>query len=179
MQALLAFSRLIDRLNARFAIVANYCVLVAVLISAGNAVMRYVLSYSSNAFLEVQWYLFAAMVMLGTSYTLKNNGHVRVDLIYSSVGDRQRLYIDLLGLIFFLLPVTGYLIYLTVPFFLASFRSGEMSMNAGGLILWPAKLMIPLGFILLALQGISELIKRIGALTGQVELDTHYEKPLQ
>ncbi|WP_342643291.1 TRAP transporter small permease subunit [Rhodoligotrophos ferricapiens] len=179
MQGLLAFSRAIDRLNRAFAIIANCCVLLAVLISATNAVVRYLAHYSSNAYLEVQWYLFAAMVMLGTSYTLKMNGHVRVDLIYSSISDRQRIYVDILGLVFFLLPAVGFLVYLTFPFFTSSFRSGEMSMNAGGLVLWPAKLMIPLGFILLALQGLSELIKRISALRGLVEIDTHYEKPLQ
>jgi len=141
--------------------------------------VRYLFNYSSNGLLEVQWYLFAATVMLGTSYTLKMNGHVRVDLVYSAVSDRGRLYIDIIGLVFFLLPVIGYLCYLTTPFFLNSFRSGEMSMNAGGLVLWPAKLMLPLGFALLWLQGLSELIKRIAALQGLVSVDTHYEKPLQ
>jgi TRAP-type mannitol/chloroaromatic compound transport system permease small subunit len=179
MEPLLKLSRAIDSLNAKFAAVADYAVMAATLISAGNATVRYLFNYSSNGLLEVQWYLFAATVMLGTSYTLKMNGHVRVDLVYSAVSDRGRLYIDIIGLVFFLLPVIGYLCYLTTPFFLNSFRSGEMSMNAGGLVLWPAKLMLPLGFALLWLQGLSELIKRIAALQGLVSVDTHYEKPLQ
>jgi len=179
METLLGFSRAIDRLNKKFAALADYAVLIAVFISAGNATIRYLLNYSSNGLLEVQWYLFAATVMLGTSYTLRMNGHVRVDLFYSSVSDRSRLYIDISGIILFLLPVIGYLTYLTTPFFLRSFASGEMSMNAGGLVLWPAKLMLPLGFALLWLQGVSELIKRVAALKGMVSLDTSYEKPLQ
>jgi TRAP-type mannitol/chloroaromatic compound transport system permease small subunit len=179
MGALLGFSRAVDRLNAWVAVVADYLVLLAVLISAGNAGVRYLFSYSSNAFLEIQWYMFAGMVMLGASYTLKLNEHVRVDVIYSSLSDRGRLWVDIVGIVLFLLPVVGFLVVLSVPFFTRSFLSGEMSMNAGGLILWPAKLMIPLGFILVLLQGLSELIKRVATLQGLIHPGLRYVKPLQ
>ncbi|MGF7158561.1 TRAP-type mannitol/chloroaromatic compound transport system permease small subunit [Rhodoligotrophos appendicifer] len=179
MEPLLVISRGIDRLTAGFAVIAFYLVLFAVLISAGNATVRYLFNYSSNAFLEIQWYMFAGIVMLGTAYTFQKNGHVRVDLLYSALSDRGRLYIDIFGILVFLIPVVGYLIYLTVPFFVNSLNSGEVSMNAGGLVLWPAKLMLPLGFILLELQAISELIKRLSALQGVITVDTTYEKPLQ
>jgi TRAP-type mannitol/chloroaromatic compound transport system permease small subunit len=179
MQLALQLSRAIDRLNAGFAVVADYLVLFAVLISAGNATVRYLLDISSNAFLEIQWYMFAAMVMLGASYTLKMNEHVRVDLVFGSLSERGRLWVDVVGITLFLLPVMSVLAWLSLPVFLNSWRSGEMSMNAGGLILWPAKLMLPLGFSLIVLQGLSELVKRIAALTGQIHLEIKYEKPLQ
>lgn len=179
MQLALQLSRAVDRLNAGFAVVADYLVLFAVLISAGNATVRYLLDISSNAFLEIQWYMFAAMVMLGASYTLKMNEHVRVDLVFGSLSERGRLWVDVVGITLFLLPVMGVLAWLSLPVFLNSWRSGEMSMNAGGLILWPAKLMLPLGFSLIVLQGLSELVKRIAALTGQIHLEIKYEKPLQ
>ena len=177
--SLLAFSRAIDRLSRGAGIVADWLVLAACLVSAANATIRYLFSYSSNSWLEIQWYLFGAVVFLGASYTLKENGHVRVDLVYSSVSDRARLWIDAVGFVVFLIPTCLYLAYLCTPFFVRSFQIGEMSNNAGGLILWPIKLALPLGFVLLALQGVSELIKRIAALQGQVTLDTHYEQPLQ
>jgi TRAP-type mannitol/chloroaromatic compound transport system permease small subunit len=179
MGALLGFSRAVDRLNGGVAVIADYLVLLAVLISAGNAGVRYLFSYSSNAFLEIQWYMFAGMVMLGASYTLKLNEHVRVDVVYSSLSDRGRLWVDIVGIVLFLLPVVGFLVFLSVPFFIRSFLSGEMSMNAGGLILWPAKLMIPLGFILVLLQGLSELIKRVATLQGLIHPSLRYVKPLQ
>ncbi|WAJ27282.1 TRAP transporter small permease subunit [Antarcticirhabdus aurantiaca] len=179
MGALLAFSRGVDRLNAGFAAVADYLVLFAVLISAGNALLRYTLNISSNGALEIQWYMFAGMVLLGASYTLKMNEHVRVDLIYSQLSTRGRLILDIAGFLILFLPVIGYLFTLTLPFFLMSFRSGEGSMNAGGLILWPAKATLPLGFGLLFLQGLSEVIKRVAALKGLIVLETKYEKPLQ
>ncbi len=179
MGALLAVSRGVDRINAGFAAVADYLVLFAVLISAGNALLRYTLNISSNGALEIQWYMFAGMVLLGASYTLKMNEHVRVDLIYSQLSTRGRLILDIAGFMILFLPVIGYLFYLTFPFFLQSFRSGEGSMNAGGLILWPAKATLPLGFGLLFLQGMSEVIKRVAALKGLIVLETKYEKPLQ
>jgi TRAP-type mannitol/chloroaromatic compound transport system permease small subunit len=179
MSGLLKFSALIDWLNERIGWVCDYLVLIVCLISAGNATMRYTINYSTNAFLEIQWYLFGAIVLLGASYTLRRNEHVRVDVVYSMVSDRTRLWIDTLGIVLFLLPFTLFMIFLSTPFFLTSFRSGEVSMNAGGLILWPAKILIPLGFILLTLQAISELIKRIAALNGMLEIETKYEKPLQ
>ena len=179
MRGLLAFGRAIDAMSAAAGKLADWLVLFACLISSGNAGVRYLFSYSSNAFLEIQWYLFGALVFLGASYTLQMNEHVRVDLVYSSVSDRTRLWIDALGFSLFFLPVTLYLTWLSVPFAQQSVVSQEHSSNAGGLILWPIKLMVPIGFALLTLQGVSELIKRVAALQGDVTLDTHYEKPLQ
>lgn len=179
MGRLLAFSRVIDGLNERFGRIADYCVLFACLVSAGNATVRYLFSYSTNGLLEVQWYLFGAVVLLGAPYTLKRNEHVRVDLVYMSVSPRARLWIDTLGFTLILIPACLYLTWLSFPFFWQSFLSDEVSQNAGGLILWPAKLLLPLGFALLTVQGLSELIKRIAALSGILEIATDYEKPLQ
>ena len=179
MNAFLAVSRGIDRLSAGFAVIADYLVLIAVLVSAGNALLRYTLNMSSNGLLEIQWYMFAGIVLLGASYTLRMNEHVRVDLIYSMLSARGRLLVDIFGFVVLFLPVIGFLFWLTFPFFWQSFTTGEASMNAGGLILWPAKLTLPLGFGLLFLQGLSELIKRVAALNGLLTLETKYEKPLQ
>jgi TRAP-type mannitol/chloroaromatic compound transport system permease small subunit len=179
MSGLLRFSRAVDAINAKAGWIAEWMVLGACLISAGNATVRYLFSYSSNAFLEIQWYLFGALVFLGAAHTLRVNEHVRVDVIYSAVSGRARLWIDAIGFAIFLIPVCAYLTILSTPFFLRSFQLSEYSNNAGGLILWPIKLVLPLGFALLTLQGISELIKRIAALHGDVTLDTRYEKPLQ
>ncbi len=179
MRLLLSVSSGIDWTNQKLGRIAEWLVLLACLISALNATVRYMFSYSSNAFLEVQWYMFGAMVMLGASYTLKMNEHVRVDILYSWVTNRTRLLIDIFGLIFFLLPVTIFLAALCWPIFAGAWVSGEVSANAGGLILWPIKFMLPFGFMMLTLQGISELIKRIAALRGLVEIDVKYEKPLQ
>jgi TRAP-type mannitol/chloroaromatic compound transport system permease small subunit len=178
-QALLAVSRGIDWINARLGVVACWLVLIACLISAGNATSRYLFSESSNAWLEIQWYLFSGIFLLGASYTLKVNEHVRVDLIYAHVSPRTRLWIDLFGIIFFLLPATIILIDMTWPFFLDAWRRNEESNNAGGLIRWPVKLLLPVGFAFLTAQGISELIKRIAALSGAIELETRYDRPLQ
>lgn len=175
----LKFTRAVDWLSDIAGYIAKWLVLFACVISAGNAIVRYLVSYSSNGLLEIQWYMFGGIVLLGAAQTLRLNEHVRVDLLYSSVSDRTRLWIDVFGLTVFLLPVMAYLVYLTWPFFLNSFRSGEYSMNAGGLILWPAKMLLPLGFVLLLLQGFAELAKRIAALKGDMRLDTHYEAPLQ
>lgn len=179
MQALLSLSAGIDALSKKFGQLADYMVLFCALISAGNAIVRYLFSMSSNGWLEIQWYMFAVIVLLGASYTLKMNEHVRVDLFYGSVSDRARLWIDVFGIVFFLLPVCIYFTWLCWPFFAESWRSGEQSLNAGGLIRWPVKLLLVLGFALLTLQGISELIKRIAALAGVTKIDTTYEKPLQ
>jgi TRAP-type mannitol/chloroaromatic compound transport system permease small subunit len=176
---LLRLSRAIDWVNDRFGQVATWLVLFATLISAGNATSRYLFSASSNAWLEIQWYMFAAMVLLGGPYVLKINEHVRVDLVYSSVSERVRIWIDLLGGIFFLLPICIIMIYFTWPWFVDSWRIGEGSMNAGGLIRWPVKLVLPVGFALMALQGVSEIIKRIDALVEDKHLQFDYEKPLQ
>ena len=179
MQALLSFSAFIDAISKKLGQVADYLVLFCALISAGNAIVRYFFSYSSNGWLEIQWYMFAGMVLLGASYTLKMNEHVRVDLVYGSVSDRTRLWIDVIGITFFLLPVCAYFTYACWPFFYSSYVGGEMSPNASGLIRWPVKLLLVVGFGFLFLQGISELIKRIAGLVGAVTVDTHYEKPLQ
>lgn len=179
MNALLKISRLIDALNEKFGLIANWLVLAACVVSAGNALMRYSFSLSSNAWLEIQWYLFAGIVMLGASYTLRVNEHVRVDVFYSRYGERARLWLDLLGGILFLLPMAVIIGWLSWPLFLNSFLVGEVSPNAGGLLRWPVKILIPLGFLLLTLQGISEIIKRAAALSGRLRLDGHYERPLQ
>jgi TRAP-type mannitol/chloroaromatic compound transport system permease small subunit len=179
MQALLRLSRLIDQVNDRFGVIANWLVLLACLISAGNAASRYLFNASSNAWLEVQWYMFAGMVLLGGPVTLKLNEHVRVDLIYSALSERARIWIDIIGGFLFLLPICVILVYFTWPWFVESWRIDEMSSNAGGLVRWPVKLILPVGFALMALQGISELIKRIEALIHHHRLAYEYEKPLQ
>jgi TRAP-type mannitol/chloroaromatic compound transport system permease small subunit len=178
-EPLLKLSRAIDFINDRFGEVANWLVLLACLISAGNAMSRYAFSLSSNAWLEVQWYMFAGMVMLGAPHTLRLNEHVRVDLLFSSVSERTRIGIDILGIIFFLFPICIILMYFTWPWFVESWHIQEMSSNAGGLIRWPVKLVLPVGFALMALQGVSELIKRIEALIHHHQLQFEYEKPLQ
>ena len=179
MEPFLKLSRAIDYVNDRFGEIANWLVLFACLISAGNAASRFLLSASSNAWLEVQWYMFAGMVLLGGPYTLKVNEHVRVDVLYSALSERLRLVIDILGALLFLLPICVILIYFTWPWFVESWRINESSSNAGGLIRWPVKLLLPVGFALMALQGISELIKRIDALIRHHRLQYEYETPLQ
>ena len=176
---LLGLSRAIDALNERFGRLATWCVLIACLISAGNAMSRYAFSASSNAWLEIQWYLFAAMFLLGAPYTLKLNEHVRVDVLYALMTPRQRLWLDLLGAILFLMPTAAMIGAMSWTLFAESFAIREMSNNAGGLPRWPVKALVPLGFGLLALQGVSEIIKRWAALSGRIELSTLYEKPLQ
>jgi len=179
MDALLGLSRGIDRLNTVLGRLAAVLVLAAALLSAGNAIMRYAFDYSSNAWLEIQWYLFAGVVMFGAANTLRRNEHVRVDLVYMSVSDRARLWIDTLGIIFFLLPFTLFLGWLSWPIAARAFTTGEMSSSAGGLMRWPVRMVICVGFFMVALQGLSELIKRIAALRGVLALSTDYEKPQQ
>ncbi len=179
MGLLLAVSTAIDYLSKKVGQVTEYLVLLCALISAGNATIRHLFNSSSNGWLEIQWYMFAAIVLLGASYTLRNNGHVRVDLIYGNIGDRGRLWVDLFGFVFFLLPFTAFIAWACWPFFLLSFQEGEISQNAGGLIRWPVKLIMVAGFALLFLQGVSEIIKRILALAGKLTIDTKYEKPKQ
>ena len=176
---LLGLSRAIDAMNERIAFFADWLVLLSCLISAGNAFSRYAFNISSNAWLEIQWYMFGAVVMLGTSYTLKKNEHVRVDIVYSNVSTRRQIGIDIFGFILFMLPATAIMTYLSWPIFHNSWLLGEVSGNAGGLLRWPVKIFLPLGFALLTLQGISELIKRIAMLTGHMKADLHYERPLQ
>jgi TRAP-type mannitol/chloroaromatic compound transport system permease small subunit len=179
LKVLLQISRGIDWLNAQFGVVANWLVLMACLISAGNAASRYLFSESSNGWLEVQWYMFAGMVLLGGPYTLKMNEHVRVDLVYSMVSERTRIWIDIIGGLLFLLPICVILVYFTWPWFVDSWKINEASSNAGGLLRWPVKLLLPVGFALMALQGISEIIKRIAALEHVIDIEFKYEKPLQ
>jgi len=179
MKRLLAFSRVVDAMNERLSYVANWLVLLSCLISAGNAFSRYAFSLSSNAWLEIQWYMFAAMVMLGTSYTLKRNEHVRVDIVFSNLSTRRQIGVDIFGGILFLMPATLIMAYLSWPIFHNSWVENEISANAGGLVRWPVKIFLPLGFALLSLQGISELIKRFAMLTGHMEANLHYERPLQ
>jgi TRAP-type mannitol/chloroaromatic compound transport system permease small subunit len=182
MGGLLAFSRAVDKLSYYVGKLADWTVLLACAISAGNAFIRYGLSYSSNAWLEVQWYLFGATVMLGASYTLLRNEHVRVDLLYGNMRERTRLWLDVFGFIFFMLPAVILLTWMTWPFFWDSFVRGEGSPNAGGLLRWPVKLLMPVGFFLLTLQGFSELIKRIALLRGirpEGEVVVEYHRPEQ
>ena len=200
---LLKFSRGIDAVNYRFGVIANYLVLFAALLSAANAGFRYGINgliqlsrdfhflsgiqalinwygNNSNAFLEAQWYMFAGMVLFGAAWTLKVNEHVRIDLVYGMISDRARVYIDLMGGLLFLMPMCIVLMYFTWPWFVDAWYSGEVSTNAGGLVRWPVKLVLPIGFGLVALQGISEIIKSIAALTVPGYRREHaYEKPLQ
>jgi len=176
---LMPLARLIDKFGGWLGVVASWLVLLACLVSAGNATVRYLVSYSSNAWLELQWYMFAGMVLLGSAYTLRVNEHVRVDLIYGMVSDRTRHWIDLLGGAVFLMPMCLIMIWFTWPWFVQSWTLNESSNNAGGLIRWPVILLLPVGFTLILLQGISEMIKRAAALRGFHQHAYAYEKPLQ
>jgi TRAP-type mannitol/chloroaromatic compound transport system permease small subunit len=178
-KSLLAISRGIDWFNTNLAVVANWLVLLAALISAGNAGSRYLFSESSNGWLEIQWYMFAGMVLLGAPYTLKMNEHVRVDLVYGLASERTRIWIDIVGGFLFLLPICVILTYFTWPWFVESWTLNEASSNAGGLVRWPVKLLLPVGFFLMAIQGVSEIIKRVAALEHVIDAEFKYEKPLQ
>ncbi len=178
--ALLPVATVIDWVNEQIGKACDWLVLLACLVSAGNAMVRYAYDTSSNAWLEIQWYMFAIMVMFGAAYTLKKNEHVRVDIVYMVLSPRGRLWIDIMGTLLFLLPACVLLTDLSWPFFMQSYHVFEHSSNAGGLLRWPIKLVLPVGFALVALQGISELIKRVASLEGlNVEVETNYERPLQ
>ncbi len=182
MGGLLAFSRAVDKLNTMVGKLADLAVITACFISAGNAFVRYGISSSSNGWLEVQWYLFGATVLLGASYTLLRNEHVRVDLVYGNLGERARLWVDVFGFILFMLPAMLLLTWMTFPFFLDAFVRNEVSANPGGLIRWPVKALMPVGFFLLSLQGFSELIKRVALLMGikpEGEVVVEYHRPEQ
>lgn len=170
MNILLTLSRLIDGLNAAVGRIVYWAVLVAVIISSGNAVVRYGFNTSSNAWLEVQWYLFSAIFMLCAGYTLLRNEHIRIDVIVSRFSERTLTWIDIIGTVLFLLPISIIIMYLSWPVLVDSFVRNELSSDAGGLIRWPVKLLIPVGFLLLVLQGISELIKRIAFLQGLIQI---------
>ena len=176
---LIQISKLIDALNDRLGVAANWMVLAACLISAGNAMSRYAFDLSSNAWLEVQWYLFAAIVMFGASHTLRKNEHVRVDILYTHLSERGKEWLDLIGTAVFLVPSMLVIAWYSWPFFAQSWAIGETSGNAGGLARYPVKFLVPLGFTLVALQGISEIIKRAASLRGDIAYVTHYERPLQ
>ncbi len=166
MPLLLRVSRWIDVLNERVGRSVCWLVLAAVLISAANAIVRKLFNYSSNSFLELQWYLFSALFLFASGYTLLRNDHVRIDIIAGRLSPRAQAWIDIFGTVVFLMPMALLLIYLSWPVFARSFATGEISTNAGGLILWPARMLVPIGFALLALQGFSELVKRIAFLLG-------------
>ncbi len=177
MNALLSLSRLIDKLNESIGRIVMWGVLVATLVATGNALSRHFLGQGSNAWLELQWYLFGAMILLGGGYTLKHNGHVRIDIIHQRLSPRTQAWIDLLGGLFFLLPFAGLLAWLSWPMLAESWRIHEISSDPGGLVRWPVKLLLPLGFVLLFLQGISDIIKRIGVLTVRETIQA--EKPAE
>lgn len=180
MSFLMQFSQAIDKMNGFFGKIANVLILLACIVSATNALLRYGFDLSDNWPLELQWYLFGGAVMLGAAYTLRENGHVRVDLLYSSVSDRGRLYIDIFGLTFFLLPACILFAWLSwTTLFLPSWQIMEQSSNSGGLPRYPIKFIVPFGFFLLTLQGISELIKRFAMLRGDLKLSTDYDKVAQ
>lgn len=168
MQTLLKLSRAIDALNENVGKAAIWLVLVVTLISAVNAFVRYAFNYSSNGFLEIQWYLFSAIFLLCAGYALKRNAHVRIDVVSSRFSPRTLAWIDIIGTIFFLAPMACAVLYLSWPIFVNSFLSKEYSSNAGGLIVWPVRALVPAGFFLLILQGISELIKRFAFLKGLI-----------
>jgi TRAP-type mannitol/chloroaromatic compound transport system permease small subunit len=166
LNALLGVSRAIDALSERIGRVIAWLVLITVLISAANATVRKLFDYSSNSYLEVQWYLFSAIFLVGAGYTLLRNEHVRIDIISSHLSARARNWIDVVGLVFFLLPMSIIIMWLSWPLLEDSYVRHEVSSNAGGLIIWPARLLVPVGFFLLILQGLSELIKRCAFLAG-------------
>lgn len=169
MQALLKLSRGIDWLNGLVGKYVIWLILASTVISGVNAIVRKVFNTSSNAYLEVQWYLFAASFLLAAGYTLLQGEHVKIDVVSSRFSKRGQIWIDVIGFVFFLTPVCLTILWYGIPFFLQGFHSGEMSSNAGGLIRWPVYLMIPLGFGLLLLQGLSELVKRVAFLQGLIE----------
>lgn len=169
MAPLLKFSRAIDAVTGFIGRSASWLILVAVLVSAGNATIRKVFDTSSNAWLELQWYLYGAVFMMATAYTLQRNEHVRIDIATSGLSKKTRDWIDLFGHVFFLLPFCGIMVWLSWSFMTRSIRSGEVSINAGGLVLWPAKTMIFLGFALLTAQAVSEIIKRAAVIAGKIE----------
>jgi TRAP-type mannitol/chloroaromatic compound transport system permease small subunit len=168
MKVLLSISRAIDALNEHVGRLTYWLILVAVLVSAGNAVVRYSLNTSSNAWLEIQWYLFSFVFLFCAGYTLLHNQHVRIDILTAHLSGRKKAWIDIFGTVFFLLPMAIAIMWLSWPVFVDAYRSHEISTNAGGLLIWPGRLMVPAGFLLLVLQGFSELIKRIAFLRGMI-----------
>ena len=168
MNALLSLSRAIDKLNERVGLTVSWLVLAAVLISAANAIVRKAFNVSSNSFLEIQWYLFSVVFLFCAGYTLLRNQHVRIDVIAGRLSPQAQAWIDILGTIFFLMPMAITIMWLSWPVFVQAYQRGEVSTNAGGLLIWPARLLVPIGFFLLVIQGFSELIKRVAFLKGLI-----------
>jgi len=167
MQALLALSRLIDRMNEHIGRAVYWLVLAAVLLSAGNAIVRKIFSVSSNAYLEAQWYLFSAVFLLCAGYTLLRNEHVRIDILVGKLSAKAQAWVDIFGTVLFLLPMATLIMWLSWSYFVRAYTQNEISGSAGGLTIWPARLLLPVGFALLVLQGISELVKRVAFVTGR------------
>jgi len=168
LNALLSLSRAIDKLNERIGLTVSWLVLAAVLISAANAIVRKAFNVSSNSFLEIQWYLFSVVFLFCAGYTLLRNQHVRIDVIAGRLSPQAQAWIDILGTIFFLMPMALTIMWLSWPVFVQAYERHEVSTNAGGLIIWPARLLVPIGFFLLVIQGVSELIKRVAFLKGLI-----------
>ncbi|TMH57053.1 MAG: TRAP transporter small permease subunit [Betaproteobacteria bacterium] len=178
MSSLLSVSRIIDWLSERIGHTFYWLVLVTVLISAANAVVRKAFNVSSNSFLEIQWYLFSAIFLFLAGYTLMRNDHVRIDVVAGRLSKRAQTWIDIVGTVFFLFPMAGLLMWLSWPVFVDAYQRHEISTNAGGLVIWPARLLVPIGFLLLLIQGVSELIKRFAFLRGLIPdpSEKHVEK---
>ncbi len=172
MNALLAFSRAVDAFTVRFGRIAAWAILAAIIISTVNAIIRKIFDMSSNAWLEAQWMLFGAVFLFCASWTLQANEHIRIDIVNTTLAKTTRNVIELIGHIFFLLPMAAVIVWTALPFFLSSYRANEQSFSAGGLPQWPAKFLVLAGFVLLFVQGVSELIKRIGVMQGLIE-DAH------
>jgi len=179
MRHLLVFTDAVDWLTEQVGQWLKWLVLFSSLISAGNAVMRYTIHYSSNAWLEIQWYMFGAMFLLAAGYALKYEEHVRVDVFFSKLRPRQQAWVDVVGGIFFLMPMALLIAWMSIPAVINSYRITEYSSDAGGLLRWPIKIMIPIGFALLALQGVAEIIKKLAVATGRREPGKAYERPVQ
>ena len=179
MRHLLAFADAIDRLTESFGQWLKWLVLFSSVISAFNALMRYTIHYSSNAWLEIQWYMFGAMFLLAAGYALKHGEHVRVDVFYSKMSPRTQAWVDVVGTVLFLMPMAVIIAWLSIPMVVNSYHIQEHSSDAGGLLRWPIKIMIPLGFALLALQGVAEIIKKAAVAGGIREAGKVYERPVQ
>jgi TRAP-type mannitol/chloroaromatic compound transport system permease small subunit len=179
MHALLRFADAVDRLDERVGQALKWLVLFSSLISAGNALTRYTIHYSSNAWLEIQWYMFGAMFLLAAGYALKHEEHVRVDVFFSKMSPRTQAWVDVAGTVLFLMPMALIIAWLSIPMVVNSIRIQEHSSDAGGLLRWPIKIMIPLGFALLAVQGVAEIIKKTAVARGIREPVKAYERPVQ
>ena len=179
MRPFLKFADAVDWLDEQVGQTLKWLVLFASLVSAGNALMRYTIHYSSNAWLEIQWYMFGAMFLLAAGYALKHGEHVRVDVLYSKMSPRTQAWVDVVGTVLFLMPMAVIIAWLSIPMVVNSYHIQEHSSDAGGLLRWPIKIMIPLGFLCLAVQGVAEIIKKYAVATGLREPGKHYERPVQ